>query len=354
MFVSGAAVAFSSGSTGADGAYNPTANTVLPLPPSGILNFTTVNIPVGVTVTFQKNASNTPVVMLASGDVIIAGTIDLSGSSAANNNNFGNDGQPGLGGPGGYDGGQGGLALGSRRGGDGLGPGGGRAGAIHPDSPSVGCGGGGGGYATPGAGGSGGGSGGSSYGSVFVQPLTGGSGGGGGGGALSIRGAGGGGGGGAILVASSGAIELRATGRILAIGGNTGASVSSASLPGAGGGGSGGAIRIVANAVRGSGVLQASAGSGSGGSSAVSGGNGGSGRIRIEGDQIPYANQNNNPVPTADVPNPLFLSGQPNLRIASVAGIAAPASPTGNMDVTLATNVTNPVTVAFETSGVPV
>ena len=36
---------FSSGSTGADGALNPTVNTEVVLPPSGILNYSTVNIP---------------------------------------------------------------------------------------------------------------------------------------------------------------------------------------------------------------------------------------------------------------------------------------------------------------------
>src|SRR5688500_20367247 len=43
---------FVSGSTGADGALNPAANITIPLPPSGILNFTTINIPSNVTVNF--------------------------------------------------------------------------------------------------------------------------------------------------------------------------------------------------------------------------------------------------------------------------------------------------------------
>ena len=56
---------FSSGSTGADGAFSPTANTTLTPPANGVFNFTTVNIPAGVTVTIQKNAANTPATMLA-------------------------------------------------------------------------------------------------------------------------------------------------------------------------------------------------------------------------------------------------------------------------------------------------
>src|SRR2546426_1003989 len=58
---------FNSGSTGADGPFNPTANTTLALPPNGVFNFTTINIPSGVTVRFTRNATNTPVTMLASG-----------------------------------------------------------------------------------------------------------------------------------------------------------------------------------------------------------------------------------------------------------------------------------------------
>src|SRR5690349_19033506 len=82
-FAPGAASAFTSGSTGADGAFSPTVNTTVPLPPSGIFNYTSVNIPTGVTVKFLKNRTNTPVVILATGDVTIAGTIDITGTPSA-------------------------------------------------------------------------------------------------------------------------------------------------------------------------------------------------------------------------------------------------------------------------------
>ena len=75
---------FNSGSTGADGAFNPIANTTLTLPPSGIFNFTTVMIPSGVTVRFTPNAANTPVTLLATGNVSIAGTIDISAANGSN------------------------------------------------------------------------------------------------------------------------------------------------------------------------------------------------------------------------------------------------------------------------------
>src|SRR6266446_5215285 len=72
---------FNSGSTGAHGALNPSAHLTLTLPASGVFNFTTVNIPGGVILRFTRNATNTPVTILAQGDVIIAGTMDVSGSA---------------------------------------------------------------------------------------------------------------------------------------------------------------------------------------------------------------------------------------------------------------------------------
>src|SRR6266513_1961909 len=82
-FAPGIASAFVSSSTGADGPFNPTVNTTVALPPSGIFNYTSVIIPAGVTVKFLKNTANTPVVILATGDVTIAGTLNLTGSASA-------------------------------------------------------------------------------------------------------------------------------------------------------------------------------------------------------------------------------------------------------------------------------
>ena len=52
-------------------------------------------------------------------------------------------------------------------------------------------------------------------------------------------------------------------------------------------------------------------------------------------------------------PSSAFVAGLPTLRITSVAGTAAPASPTGNADITLPSTTPNPVTVEFATTGVP-
>src|SRR5688572_6034429 len=74
---------FSSGSTGADGALNlstsicPGGPCEVQLPESGILNYTTVNIPSGVTLRFKPNFRNTPAILLVQGNVTIGGVIDV-------------------------------------------------------------------------------------------------------------------------------------------------------------------------------------------------------------------------------------------------------------------------------------
>lgn len=337
---------FNSGSTGADGAFNPTVNTTLALPPNGVFNFTTITIPAGVTVRFTRNAANTPVTLLANGDVTIAGAIDVSGSpggagvqgatSLATN--------AGAGGPGGFDGGDGADGITSTTGGSGLGPGGGGGGVAS-------CGGGGGAFAalgavtscsTPGG----------AYGTPTLLPLVGGSGGGGGGAPFGHTGSGGGGGGGAFLIASSGTITF--TGTLLARGGNGGSSAGCCTT-GAGGGGSGGAIRLVATTIAGSGGSITVAG-GSGGSQGQNGGAGSIGRIRVEA-FTNTATINFAQVPSIDQPGTLALPNAPSLTITSVAGVAAPASPTGsysNPDVTLPANTANPMTIGLAASNIPV
>ena len=60
------AMAFDSGSSDADGAFNPIVDTdICLLPADGIFNFTSVNIPSGVIVRFERNVANTPVTFLA-------------------------------------------------------------------------------------------------------------------------------------------------------------------------------------------------------------------------------------------------------------------------------------------------
>lgn len=358
-------LAYDSGSTGADGAFNPTVNTELQIPESGVFNFTTVNIPTGVTVTFKKNTTNTPVVMLATGNVTVAGSINLNGGTATNagaagDGNIGDDGVPGAGGPGGYDGGRGAEVGTNTRGGFGLGPGGASGGFYYSNNPMGGAG---------GSFGSLGINGGwytnaafpqptTTYGSSQLLPLIGGSGGGGGAGGSAFRGAGGGGGGGALLIASSGTVSI--TGSVLARGGNGGLA-SGQGFGANGGGGSGGAIRIVATTISGNGTISATGGDGpdystsvgGSGSSYTEGGNGGSGRVRLEAETFTRTAAST-PAHSFGSPSSVFVAGLPSLRITSVAGVSAPANPTGNADITLPSTTPNPVAVEFATTGVPV
>lgn len=331
---------FNSGSTGADGAFSPTTNTTLALPASGVFNFTTINVPSGVTLRFTRNTSNTPVTLLASGDVTIAGTIDVGGAR-------GGDGafatilasNAGPGGPGAFDGGAGANGIVSSIGGAGLGPGGGIPGQRS---------GGGGGFAAPGGNGSDS-TGGPAYGTPTLLPLIGGSGGAGGGFGFGTTAAGGGGGGGAVLIASSGTLTF--TGTILARGGDGGCGFQNA-----GGGGSGGAVRLAATTVTGSGGTINVTGGGGCTPTGASGGNGSVGRIRIEAFTPSAAINFSQVTPSIAQPTSVALASEPTLRITSVAGVATPAAPSGSFsspDVTLPASTVNPVAVAINAANIP-
>src|SRR5712692_5759870 len=134
---------FSSGSTGADGAFSPTTSQTIQVPESGVFNFTTINIPTGVTITYTRNSKNSPLIILATGDVTIAGTITLTGGNGLSS------GGGGRGGPGGFDGGAAGFGFDTFVGATGDGPGGGGGGSSS-NGTNLG-GGGGGGYALAGS-----------------------------------------------------------------------------------------------------------------------------------------------------------------------------------------------------------
>ncbi len=210
------AAAFDSGSTGVDGALVVLSNRTLNLPADGIFNFTSVTVASNAVLTFTRNLLNTPVYLLATGDVIINGSIDASAPSRPKSGVAGS-----LGGPGGFNGGDGGFAP-NNIAGDGLGPG-------------------------AGVGSAGLGKFGTNYANSLLTPLIGGS---GGAGRNGSPGVGGSGGGGAIVIASSTRVMI--SGAVYARGGDFIPSDLDASVFGAG---SGGAIRIVAPLVSGNGVL---------------------------------------------------------------------------------------------------
>ena len=359
------ALAFDSGSTGADGVFSPTVDTELALPGDGIFNFTEVTIPDGVTVTFTPNTLNTPVTILVSGDATIDGVIDVSGLTAApsvgaGDGNVGDDGLPGRGGPGGFAGGRGGppdqsdADGGPRMAQSGLGPGGGIASTTDLFRGS--CYGSGGSFSTAGeitsscspnnfA---------EVYGNEDLLPLVGGSGGSGGHGGEGTTGSGGGGGGGALLMAVSD--TLLVNGQILAdggFGGDLGHNGNLNEFGTVGGGGSGGGIRLVASIIDGEGSISALGGSaGSYDNFRPSSADGGDGRIRIEAENILFSELTDPPFTSAE-PGELLISGLPEIRITSVAGVAAPASPTGNADIILPGDTPNPVEVVIESLNVP-
>ncbi|MBW3670200.1 MAG: hypothetical protein KY432_00860 [Acidobacteria bacterium] len=239
--------------SGSDGSYGPihvpssTAVTI-DVPLDGIIHATTVTIDHYGSLHFRANELNTPVYLLATGDVTLS-TYNTS-VSVSGRNAEGVIG--GAGGPGGFGGGHGAAAGGSAS--AGFGPGAGGAG-TGPCSDS----GGGGAYRTAGSSANVG----QPYGSQLLLPLVGGSGGGG----LAESAIGGGGGGGAILIASNTQIVIN--GHISAAGGG-GCNASNTN------GGSGGAVRLVAPKVIGYGTFQV-------GSVNVWGASGGgSGRIRVD------------------------------------------------------------------------
>ncbi len=291
---------------------------------NGIWNFTTIRIPTGITVKFKRNAGNTPVRWLASGDVTIDGAVDASGELGANALP---PGVPARGGPGGFDGGRGGIrvdASGSFVGQPGQGPGAGAPGTAQQTSPQ---------NLRDGQQGEYNGS----YGNAFLQPLAGGSGGGGGASSQTWNGGNGGGGGGAIMISSSRDIALN--GIIRANGGMY--EWSNASY---GGRGSGGAILLRADRITGPGSLEAFGGQN----------NNPNGRIRVEaytrtltGGQTPAAVVG---LPAANGE----LNQLGTLTIQSVDGLNVAQPPSGNLltpDVVFAD--AGPVQVVVNGTGIP-
>ncbi|MFO0699954.1 MAG: hypothetical protein U0236_12045 [Nitrospira sp.] len=350
--------AFTSGSTGALGIFNPptqvppgtTVNgstVTVPLPVDGVLHFTTVTVNSGVTVDFASNARNTPVTLLATGDMTITGIVSVTGKSGGQSSTTGllrNVG--GVGGPGAFTGGNGQSREQGILASAGQGPGGGAPGSFNPSGSANGT------SATYGAG--------VSFESLI--PLLGGSGGGGGGAWLSAgastptSGGGGGGGGGAIVIASSTLITI--SGRVEANGGTGGSTTSWGGGGGSGGGGSGGAIRLVAPVLAGSGIIQALGGTQTCGTA------GAAGRIRLDvpstgqqftGSFTPAASSSGNVGPVITTSDPA-LGQLPTVTISSVGGVVVPLLPAGSYvtaDLALPTRTTTPVPVVLTATNTP-
>lgn len=301
-------IAFDSGS---DGSFGPldvgSGSRTIQLPPDGVLNCTTINIAANADLRFTRNATNTPIYLLSTGDITISGRIWITGSSPTGK-------RGGASGPGGFDGGQGGANPS-----DGFGPGAGKAGWVTSGPPNGEEIRGGGGFGTSGTPAT---TGGSTYGNSLLIPLVGGSGGGGGNhGDVSSQ-FGGGGGGGAILIASNTSISIsqNSSNGIYAYGGSPNTS---------NGGGSGGAVRLVAPVVSGSANVQIWSDWG-----------GGHGRIRVDAlsnsitffDSVRGTSQNH---VTSGANMVVFPPNMPEVRITQAAGTSIAVSQTDPVFVLL-------------------
>ena len=271
-----------------------------------VFKYSSVNVPVGTTVTFLNHPSNAPVVWLVQGNVTIAGTVSVNGKNGV----LGTLVNPADGGPGGFRGG----ATGPQGGGAGLGPGGAGGGGVGEFN--------------------------SSYSSPEILPLIGGS---GGSGSPSYSSSGGAGG--AILIVSPGTIAFPGTvGSITALGGLRGDGNTNS-------GGSGGAIKLIAEQITGTGSLNT----------------GLRGRVRIQANSL-AASVTSTPATIAvsvggvgATPVLFQALSSPRVRIVSVTYtrgtppvqyvIPAPADPTAPLisaaDLSVESN--NPVTIAIET-----
>ncbi len=344
------AQSFPSGSDGSDGALTVAANAgtivfdpmdiarwgkVLDPDGDGVYNFTTITINSGSTLKLQGDKVNRPAFWLASGDVLINGTLDLSGAPGSAPHDLSLRRVVAIPGSGGNSGGAGGNAgqvppVPST---PGEGPGGGVGGVNCPVGGSVFCG-----------------KGGTFGGNRYEIPLVGGS---GGEGALMQWPAyafyGGGAGGGAILIGSSTSITLN--GIVAANGGQGGIDNCCGAL---GGGGSGGGIRLVAPVLAGGGTLNVA---GAGGSSGGAAGNGGTGMVRLEAFQISssFVFTAGGAFVTRGTPvDPSTLRPASSLRVTSIDGVPVPPNASGSFvlpDVTISKN--SAVSVDIQATGIP-
>jgi hypothetical protein len=309
------------------------------LPEDGIFRFSSFTA-VNRYFTFSRNAANTPVTILVSGNMTLTGTgccytWQLSGSSGTQGSSA-TAGVGGLGGPGGFRGGDGasqGINL-AAIGGSGFGPGGGAAGTSSPLGHAAG---------------------GTFVGLPELLPLIGGAGGGGGASSATnptnCSGGGGGGGGGALLIAVNGTLQVQNY-QLFADGGSAGA-WGNTTCATYGGGGSGGAIRLVAGAFSTPGFAQLLARAGS---SAVTGAFGGPGRIRLESvNDSAQTLFSTDPAAQRIVgPTPLTNPVSPTVRFVLINGAAVPEVTLGTYGgIDVVVPAPGATTFTLETTGIP-
>jgi hypothetical protein len=290
---------------------SPAGLNLTPVVP-GIFNFTTINIAAGSTLKFTENKYHGPVYFLASGDVTISGTMDLSGDNSYGPIGFASQRVPNAAGSGGFSGGIGGF--GSNLPLPGNGPGGGAAGSSSSPGP---------GYGT----------GGSNTANQFLVPLIGGSGGGG----EASNGAIGGAGGGALLIASSTTITVN--GAINASGGSGSTNCA--------GSGAGGSVRLIANSIGGGGNVQV-VGANSGCSNGTQSG---SGLARFETNDLSGVGVGGPTTRSTPFALNLPSTGAPSVTVTSINGQAITSNPFSFPDITI--NTSSQVPIVVQATNVP-
>lgn len=286
---------FNSGSTGADGALDLSIMSCttcdIQLPESGVLNYTTVNIPSGKTLRFKRNSRNTPVTMLTQGNVTINGGIELNAGLYPCSTGMCFDRR--VSGPGGFNGGDSGRP--------GFGPGGG----IVSSDPNLQHG--------------------KWIGPLSLVPIVGGSG----------ASNGGNGGGGAIVIAASTSINISGGG-IYALGSITNYNDRC---------GSGGAIRLVSNSISlTSGTLNATGCNSSNGVIRVE-----ATQLDIRGSTSPAATLSPiNPTVTSSNSPQLTITSVGGYSVPSYAG-----SRFDTVDLLLPNQLTDPINVVIQAVNIP-
>ncbi|MCG8552250.1 MAG: PEP-CTERM sorting domain-containing protein [Desulfobacterales bacterium] len=75
-------------SNGSDGVFSPESSISLDLPEDGVFNFTSIFIDSDVAITFSPNGTNAPIFLLATEDIIIDGSLDISDFFNGNGGNI--------------------------------------------------------------------------------------------------------------------------------------------------------------------------------------------------------------------------------------------------------------------------
>jgi hypothetical protein len=159
------------------------------------------------------------------------------------------------------------------------------------------------------------------------------------------------------VTSSTGSITFTGSGSIQAKGGSGGGGGTNG--PGSSGGGSGGTVRLVAPTITANGQTINVVGGASGSAAWSTGGAGSAGRVRLEGTitgSFTFGSVPGSAISMTDQRGPQVLPNAPTLTITQVAGVNAPAAPTGSLatpDILLPSGSGPGVTVTVQAAQIP-